>query len=135
MISEIAGTEWIIDAQGCLPERLSDEALLRGLCQQIVRDLGLTVLGQPQWHCFPPQNGITGLTMLSESHLACHTYPELGLATFNLYCCREREAWPWEARLEESLGAQLVIVRRVVRGAADLYPLPSAHVAQQEAPR
>jgi S-adenosylmethionine decarboxylase len=53
--------------------------------------------------------------MLTESHLACHTYPEFGVATFNLYCCRERPAWPWDERLREMLGAHDVCVRSLSR--------------------
>jgi len=62
---------------------------------------------------------VTGLALLTESHLACHTYPEFGVATFNLYCCRERPAWDWEARLSELLGASRVSVRRLTREAAE----------------
>ena len=40
------------------------------------------------WHKFGGEGGVTGLIMLTESHLACHTYPEYQTATFNLYCCR-----------------------------------------------
>ena len=132
MTSETAGTEWIVDAHGCSPQRLCDETILRLVCRRIVDELKLTVLGQPQWHCFPPQNGVTGLTMLSESHLACHTYPEWGLATFNLYCCRDREAWPWEKRLRELLDAQRVAVRKVRRGVGDALPEPAARIARRE---
>ena len=110
-----AGVEWIVDAHGCRPERLSDEAALRALARRIVRDLELHVLDE-RWHQFPSPNGVTGLLLLAESHLACHTYPETGLATFNLYCCRERADWPWAARLGELLGAARVIVRREARG-------------------
>ncbi len=74
------------------------------------------LVGEPQWHQFPPPGGVTGLYLLSESHLACHTYPEYGVATFNLYCCRMRPAWDWEVRLAELLGAQGVTVRRMIRG-------------------
>ena len=55
--------------------------------------------------------GVSGLALLSESHLACHTYPEFGAATFNLYCCRNRTRWPWETMLKEMLGATEVQVR------------------------
>jgi S-adenosylmethionine decarboxylase len=54
--------------------------------------------------------------MLTESHLACHTYPEHGLAAINLYCCRPRPEWPWEERLAALLGATDVRVRKVERG-------------------
>jgi S-adenosylmethionine decarboxylase len=74
-------------------------------------------VGEQMWHKFPGEGGVTGLAMLTESHLACHTYPELNMATFNLYCCRERAAWPWAERLREMLGAQDVCVRSVERTA------------------
>ena len=72
-------------------------------------------MGEPQWHTFPGEGGVTGLVMLTESHLACHTYPEFGVATFNLYCCRERPAWAWDERLRDMIGARDVQVRSVNR--------------------
>jgi S-adenosylmethionine decarboxylase len=34
--------------------------------------------------------------MLSESHLACHTYPDAGYAAFNPFSCRRDVIdWPW----------------------------------------
>src|SRR5438067_4108758 len=90
------GVEWLIDAGGCRPERLRDPGRLRALCRQLLDELGLHALGEGLWHQFPEPGGVTGLVLLSESHLACHTYPEAGVATFNLSCCRPRPAWPWE---------------------------------------
>ena|SRR6516165_9479519 len=112
------GTEWLVDAEGCRPETLRDLDGMRRLCDCIVRELGLHVVGEPAWHQFPWPGGVTGLFLLSESHLACHTYPELGTATFNLYCCRSRPPWPWDERLRGCLGATRVTVRRIVRGPA-----------------
>jgi S-adenosylmethionine decarboxylase len=110
------GAEWLVDAEGCMPELLSDAQVLRRVCEQIISDLDLRVIGEPSWHKFPPPGGVTGLFLLTESHLACHTYPEAGIATFNLYCCRERPAWPWVERLKDALGAARVTVRRATRG-------------------
>jgi S-adenosylmethionine decarboxylase len=111
------GSETIVDALGCSAVALRDLAVLRGLCEQIVGDLGLAVLGQPQWHVFTGAGGVSGLYLLSESHLACHTYPEFGLATFNLYCCRDRANWDWCGWLEHALDAEHVDIRVVPRGA------------------
>ena len=110
------GTEWLVDAEGCRPELLRNLDALRRLCARIIADLELHVVGEPVWHPFPWPGGVTGLYLLTESHLACHTYPELELATFNLYCCRSRPPWPWADRLRQSLGAAQVTVRSVVRG-------------------
>lgn len=124
----MAGTEWIVDATGCDPEALCDVELLRGLFACIVEDLGLHVV-DTRWHQFPEPGGVTGFALLSESHLACHTYPEFGLATINLYCCRERPAWDWEGQLAASLGARSVAVRVVERPAQGAAEEASEHSA------
>ena len=105
------GTEWLIDASGCDTAALADLNRLRAVFDRVIRDLGLNVLGEIAWHQFDHPGGISGLAMLSESHLSCHTYPEFGAATFNLYCCRERTSWSWETTLKEMLGATTVNVR------------------------
>ena len=109
------GNEWIIDASGCCQSRLRDASLLRSVCDDVVSDLGLHVVGDPMVHGFPAPGGVTALYLLSESHLACHTYPEFGFATFNLYCCRRRRSWDWESELVARLSADSVTVRQVAR--------------------
>ena len=116
----IVGTEWLIEATGCDAGRLRDEAALRSVFDSIIADLGLKAIDSI-WHTFPGEGGVTGLVALTESHLACHTYPEHGTATFNLYCCRTRPEWGWEHELMTSLAASAVSVTRIERGAsADL---------------
>ena len=109
------GTEWLIEASGCDAEALRDVGRLREVFARAIRELDLRVVGEQLWHKFPGEGGATGLAMLTESHLACHTYPEFGVATFNLYCCRERAEWPWAERLREMLGATEVSVRGLSR--------------------
>ena len=105
------GTEWLIDASGCDPTALADLDRLREIFERVIRDLKLNVLGEIAWHQFDQPSGISGLALLSESHLTCHTYPEFRAATFNLYCCRNRASWTWETTLKEMLGATDVTVR------------------------
>lgn len=105
------GTEWIVDASGCDVGKLADLEQLKSIFYRIISDLELHVVGEISWHQFSAPGGVTGLALLSESHLACHTYPEFGAASFNLYCCRNRTAWPWETMLRELLGATEVNVR------------------------
>ncbi len=113
----IVGTEWLIEAFDCEAESLRDAATMQNIFARIIADLSLKIVGAPQWHKFGGEAGITGLTMLTESHLACHTYPEYRTATFNLYCCRARPEWNWTENLAEMLGAQTVKVTKIERGA------------------
>lgn len=112
------GAEWLVDAHGCDPERLRSPEALGAVFERVVAELGLRAAGEAQWRVFPGAGGVTGLLLLTESHLACHTFPERGFAAFNLYCCRPREAWPWRERLAEAIGASRVEVRCLARGAA-----------------
>lgn len=113
----IVGTEWLIEATGCDAERLRDQAALRSVFDSIIAELGLKAIDSI-WHTFPGEGGVTGLVALTESHLACHTYPEHGTATFNLYCCRTRPEWDWEMQLKRALLASAVSVMRIERGSS-----------------
>jgi S-adenosylmethionine decarboxylase len=105
------GTEWLVDASGCAAAALADLDRMRAVFDRVISDLDLNVLGEIAWHQFDHPGGVSGLALLSESHLSCHTYPEFGAATFNLYCCRNRASWTWETTLKEMLGATEVNVR------------------------
>ena len=111
-----AGMEWMIDARECDAKVLMDLSEIVALCWRVTADLGLKVLGHPLAHTFPSPGGVTAMFMLSESHLACHTYPEHRLATFNLYCCADRPTWPWEEELSRRLAARSVVIRSIQRG-------------------
>ena len=112
----IVGFEWLIDAKDCEKEALRDLETLRNIFARIISDLQLKTIGDGNWYKFEGEGGVTGLVMLTESHLACHTYPEHGTATFNLYCCRERPEWDWSENLKTLLGAKEVRIERIVRG-------------------
>lgn len=111
-----AGTAILVDAHGGDPERLRSPEALGSVFDALVADLDLHPLGETRWHRFPAPGGVTGFVVLSESHLACHTFPETGFAAFDLYCCRVLPDWPWEERLRELLGVSEVRVVRVPRG-------------------
>ncbi len=109
------GTEWLIEATGCNKAVLRDEAAIRSVLLAVIADLGLKTVGSV-WHKFEGEGGVTGIVALTESHLACHTYPEYEIATFNLYCCRTRPEWNWESELRVRLGAAEVRILKVDRG-------------------
>lgn len=109
------GCEWVIEALGCEIERLKDVSQLRQLFNDVIDALALHPVAEPQWHQFPGAGGVTGLCLLAESHLACHTFPEFGSICLNVFCCRPRPEWAFEAYLRDKLGASAVRVRRLER--------------------
>ena len=112
----IVGTEWLIEAFDCEAEKLRDVEILREVFARLINDLGLKTIGEEIWHQFAGEKGVTGLVALSESHLACHTYPEYKIATFNLYCCKNRPEWNWEANLCELIDSKTVKITKIERG-------------------
>ncbi|MCY7377402.1 MAG: adenosylmethionine decarboxylase [Pyrinomonadaceae bacterium] len=112
----IVGTEWLIEAFDCEAEKLREIETLREVFRRVIEDLGLKTIGAAFWHQFAGEKGVTGLVALTESHLACHTYPEYRTATFNLYCCKTRPTWNWEQNLKELLDAKEVKVTKIERG-------------------
>ena len=111
----INGIEWIVEAYGCAPDRLRDIATLQALFAQMIGDLGLHPCQDGHWHQFAGSGGVTGISLLAESHLTCHSFPEYGTLCLNLFCCRPRPAWDFSRRLTDLLGARTVHVRRLDR--------------------
>jgi len=86
------GLHLTADLRGCAgpPSLLTDMAALRTLCLAAVAEAELVAVGQ-LFHAFEPQaerqSGITGVVLLAESHLAVHTWPEIGGVTIDAYVC------------------------------------------------
>jgi S-adenosylmethionine decarboxylase len=111
----MSGQEWVVDAYGCDAAALADLAKLRALFARMIQELSLRPVGETIWHQFPSTGGITGLCLLAESHLACHTFPEYGSLCLNLFCCKPRPEWEFTAYLEREFAARSVRIRRLER--------------------
>lgn len=85
------GLHIVAEFHDCPPDRaaLREADALRALCERICADAGLHVVGAV-FHGFGSTDapaGATGAVVLAESHLAVHTWPELGAVTLDLYVC------------------------------------------------
>ncbi len=112
----LLGLEWVIDALGCDAARLRDPAVVGQLFDDIVSAARLKPVAPVHLHQFGGEAGITALLLLSESHLALHSFPEHGAVTVNLYSCKEREEIAWSSLLRGAFGASEVVVRSLPRG-------------------
>ncbi len=72
------------------------------------------------FHQFSPQ-GVSGVVVISESHLAIHTWPELGYAAVDVFTCGERVD-PWDACkfLTEKFHARDIKATEIKRGILEL---------------
>lgn len=94
-------------------------AELRALSLGAVADCGLTPVGE-LFHAFDV-GGVTGVVLLAESHLALHTWPELGAVTIDVYVCNvsgdnSARAEALMQRLLSAFAARRVDRHRVQRG-------------------
>jgi S-adenosylmethionine decarboxylase len=42
-------------------------------------------------HHFTPNNGVSGVAVLAESHISVHTWPETGFAAFDVFMCGDTD--------------------------------------------
>ena len=117
------GLHLTADLRQCAPgtAALTDPDALRRICLHAVADSGLHAVGE-LFHRFPAPGGVTGVVLLAESHLAVHTWPELGAVTLDVYVCNlhadhSLQAAAVMARLEAAFPAAQVQRQRLVRGA------------------
>jgi S-adenosylmethionine decarboxylase len=79
------GKHFLLNLYGCSSILLNDERFLIDLMENAAVASGATVLKTVS-HKFEPQ-GVTGICLLSESHISIHTYPELGKCYADIYTC------------------------------------------------
>lgn len=117
------GLHLTADLHGCAATQavMTDPGALRALCLRAVAASGLHAVGE-LFHPFPAPGGVTGVVLLAESHLAVHTWPELGAVTLDVYVCNlhgdnRARAAALMATLETAFNATHADHQRLVRGA------------------
>ncbi|MDR7331602.1 adenosylmethionine decarboxylase [Roseateles asaccharophilus] len=102
---------------------MRDAGTLAAMCRDAVVASGLSGVAELFHHfgAADEQSGITGVVLLAESHLAIHTWPELGGVTLDVYVCNygadnSAKAEALMAAMVRAFNAEVVSHQRVIRG-------------------
>ncbi|MDA8020998.1 MAG: adenosylmethionine decarboxylase [Thermoanaerobaculia bacterium] len=122
--SQAFGSHVLLDVWGVEQAILDDPDALRRHMSEAARRGGATVV-EERFHRFAPQ-GVSGVVVLAESHVAVHTWPEHGFAALDVFTCGHPDM---TRRIADHLLASLqpgdVEIRRVDRGVprrSDAFP-------------
>lgn len=109
------GRHVLVEAFGCSAEALDNVKSVEKTMVDAALSAGAEIR-EVAFHKFNPQ-GVSGVVVISESHLAIHTWPELGYAAIDVFTCGE-SVNPWDAvdYLIEKFGAESVSANEVKRG-------------------
>ena len=108
-----AGTHLIIDLIGA--HRLDDLAHIEKALIRCVEVSKATLL-HIHLHHFTPNGGVSGVAVLSESHISIHTWPEADYAALDVFMCGHAEPHKAIAVLEEAFGPSSIRVDEHRRG-------------------
>ena len=111
----LLGRHLTLEVYGCPRKYLDDPDEIRQLLLNAARGAGATVI-DAMFHRFTPQ-GVSGVVMISESHLTIHTWPELGCAALDMFSCSPRiDLEQIGKHLARELRARRIDARVVERG-------------------
>jgi S-adenosylmethionine decarboxylase len=88
------GRHILCEAYGCDPEVLNDVEQVERIMVEAALHAGAEIR-EVAFHMFSPQ-GVSGVVVISESHLAIHTWPEFGYAAIDVFTCGTAVN-PWDA--------------------------------------
>ncbi|MCC6177178.1 MAG: adenosylmethionine decarboxylase [Chloroflexi bacterium] len=107
------GRHLVLELWGC--ENLNSSAVVERALLDIVEALNLTLLSL-NVHPFSPI-GVTGVAIVSESHVVIHTWPELGYAAVDVFTCgAERNPEDAVPVLREHFAPERIQVMEMSRG-------------------
>ncbi|MGB6043539.1 MAG: adenosylmethionine decarboxylase [Pirellulales bacterium] len=85
--SQEVGRNLLVDLSGIQPSLLRDADRLMHCLQASLANAGFRVLREVVHRFESGGEGITGIMILSESHAAVHTYPEIGYLALDIFSC------------------------------------------------
>ena len=112
------GVHIVSDLYGCDPKRLMRMEEIKETLEKTVEKSGLTKI-KSSFHQFNPY-GVTGFVLLSESHIAIHTWPEYQYVSLDVYSCGPPDgSFSAHKRLVEFFKPKKTSTRVFTRGKLD----------------
>lgn len=109
------GRHILAEIYGCNSEILNNKEFIEKIMVDSALKAGAEVR-EVVFHKFSPQ-GVSGVVIISESHLTIHTWPELGYAAVDVFTCGDKIN-PWDAcnYMTEKFEAKNMTATEVKRG-------------------
>lgn len=109
------GKHIIVELSGCLEETINDLSKVEALMNEAAKKANATII-KSVFHKFSPV-GVSGVVVISESHLSIHTWPELGYAAIDIYTCGSNTK-PFKACyfLAQKFKAKKIKATYIIRG-------------------
>lgn len=112
------GRHILAELYGCTPEVLNDLQKIEDIMVAAALEAGAEIR-EVAFHKFSPQ-GVSGVVVISESHLAIHTWPELGYAAVDIFTCGDTvDPWVSCDYIKDKFSAQNMAANEVKRGIFD----------------
>lgn len=80
------GKHLTVDMYGCSFDNLESMDFIKSAMLMSLHNSNMTLL-EFTGHKFAAQKGLTAIALLTESHMSIHTYPQLGYAAIDIFCC------------------------------------------------
>lgn len=115
MIPDAIGQHYLIDLHGISAALACDAQWIERILLQAAQLANATVL-QQHFHSFGTGQGVTGVLLLSESHISIHTWPEHHLAAIDIFMCGKHQAEAAIQHIRQAVTHQRADIQVIRRG-------------------
>jgi S-adenosylmethionine decarboxylase len=121
------GWHLLLDGYGANPEKLANVGILYAFLDALPAQLGMQKIGPPQLAQFhePEIAGVTGIILITTSHISLHTYSHKDCFFMDIFACKAFDAGAMLDTVQTFFEATRLEHRLVERGR--LFPVQNLH--------
>ncbi len=87
------GPHLTLDMYGCNKRKLKDVNFVYSFLDEVPELVGMTKIMPPYTFSYsgvkPEDWGVSGIVLIAESHISCHTFPEKNYVSIDIFSCKE----------------------------------------------